>query len=72
MLRRLVDRLLGCSHEHLTWPQTVGEATTRSCLDCGRSFTYSWREMETGAEIETVIPVDVDRIKPPRSYPVSR
>lgn len=47
----------GCSHNRTTFPLTTGKrpekkATYCVCLDCGRSFEYSWKEMRMGKEIE--------------------
>lgn len=49
---RLFLRLLGvCSHTRMTFPQTKAEVTRIVCLDCGREFSYSWDDMQVGAEI---------------------
>ena len=46
-----------CLHRNLSFPQSVKPQrfphATRSCVDCGAKFEYSWRTMKTGRQIDT-------------------
>ena len=55
MFQSLINALFGCSHKRTTFPitpsrrsQMSGESrrgTYVACLDCGREFDYSWKDM---------------------------
>lgn len=61
MIQSFLNKMLGCSHERTTFPQTPlrkngapqAPGATRNgtyivCLDCGREFAYNWNEMRMG------------------------
>lgn len=38
--------LFSCNHRHTTWPRRNRAGFDYvSCLDCGKEFPYSWRQM---------------------------
>ena len=55
MINSLIGSIFGCAHKRTTFPLTpsrkskVSEGTRSStyvvCLNCGREFDYSWKEM---------------------------
>jgi hypothetical protein len=55
MINSLLNALFGCSHKRTTFPITpsrrssmYGETrrgTYVACLDCGKEFDYSWKDM---------------------------
>ncbi len=47
-LQHLLQILVGCSHEHETWPMRLpGEGFAhRTCLDCGRRRPYTLLEAQ--------------------------
>lgn len=54
----ILSLLFDCPHGRLTWPQTAVNRrtgakgdTTVSCLDCGRTWLYSWQEMRREVEV---------------------
>ena len=62
MLNSLLGSIFGCSHDRTTFPLTpsrkskVTEGARRGtyvvCLDCGKEFDYSWKEMRVGGPVE--------------------
>jgi len=51
-----LERLIGCKHKRLSFPQTPRRGTRKVkaalatgcyvvCLDCGEEFGYDWEEM---------------------------
>lgn len=51
---RFLDWLFGCSHKRTTFPltharkvgfQNSSKGTYITCLDCGKEFTYDWKNM---------------------------
>ncbi len=57
MLSSLLNAMFGCSHKRTTFPITPARRTQLSsdsarrgtyvvCLDCGREFDYSWKDMK--------------------------
>jgi hypothetical protein len=64
MLHSLIDSIFGCSHRRTTFPITPSRSPQRSegarrgtyivCLDCGKEFDYSWKDMQIGAQPEPV------------------
>lgn len=46
ILNLLYEFFLGCRHDHLTRPFTLGERTYKVCLDCGRHVFYSAETMQ--------------------------
>ena len=65
MLQSILNKLIGCSHEHTTFPQTPGRkgapptgiarnGTYVVCLDCGREFAYNWDEMRVGVTLPSM------------------
>jgi len=60
MMISLLNAVFGCSHKKKTFPftparrsQMAGEAARRGtyvvCLDCGKEFDYSWKDMKISA-----------------------
>ena len=56
MLSKVLDAMFGCWHSRYSFPMTVRASSRRSgtaartrtyvvCLDCGKEFSYDWREM---------------------------
>lgn len=55
MFSRILDALFGCGHRRYTFPMTIKKArrspaagitgTYVVCLDCGKEFTYDWKQM---------------------------
>lgn len=67
MLQTILNTLFGCAHQRTTFPLTPARksaaysASGRSgayvvCLDCGKEFSYDWKEMRVG---EAVQPMEV-------------
>lgn len=59
----LLDVMFGCSHKHTTFPLTparqnsmmpgaVRKGTYVVCLDCGKEFSYNWRDMTLGQQLK--------------------
>jgi hypothetical protein len=59
----LLDVMFGCSHKRTTFPLTplrrdamssegARKGTYVVCLDCGKEFSYSWREMQMGERVD--------------------
>jgi hypothetical protein len=59
MISSLLSTIFGCSHSRTTFPLTPSRRTQLSsqasrqgtyvvCLDCGKEFDYSWKEMRVG------------------------
>jgi hypothetical protein len=57
MLRKLIEGVFGCGHTRCSFPITVRRGTRRNevasltgtyvaCLDCGKEFSYDWKEMK--------------------------
>lgn len=57
MFSSLLNAMFGCSHKRTTFPitparrtQLSAEASRRGtyvvCLDCGKEFDYSWKDMK--------------------------
>jgi hypothetical protein len=53
----MLNRIFGCRHSKLSFPQTVRPGKRRSpaasvtgtyvaCLDCGEELPYDWKEMK--------------------------
>jgi hypothetical protein len=61
MIQSFLNKMLGCSHHHTTFPltptrkngapQATRNGTYIVCLDCGREFDYSWSEMRMGQPV---------------------
>ncbi len=63
MIQSFLNKMLGCSHERTTFPQTPlrkggaqvpgasRNGTYIVCLDCGKEFAYSWSEMRMGQPV---------------------
>jgi hypothetical protein len=59
MLRSLLSIFFGCGHHKTTFPftplgtsklsATTANSTYIVCLDCGKEFGYSWKEMRVGS-----------------------
>ncbi len=55
-MARFLDLLFGCSHKNYTFPITVRAGRRNNtataartyvvCLDCGKEFSYDWKEMK--------------------------
>ena len=53
MIRRLLERLIGCRHHH-TSRAFYSQPQKRNyvvCMNCGRRFWYDWQQMTIGTEI---------------------
>jgi hypothetical protein len=52
MFASLLHSLLGCSHNHTTFPITPNPRgrTYVACLDCGQEFDYDWKTMQMGKQ----------------------
>jgi hypothetical protein len=75
MLATLLDILFGCSHTRTTFPLTPSRrvplpasgrrGTYIVCLECGREFDYSWKEMRVGGEsaetAHAAIPAELEK-----------
>ena len=70
MLDGLMNSLFGCSHKRVSFPLTPSRRTGMagsnfsgvkrhgtyvSCLDCGKEFDYSWKEMRIGAPVSASV-----------------
>jgi hypothetical protein len=61
MINSLLNALFGCSHKRTTFPITPSRRSRLSgdsrrgtyvaCLDCGKEFDYSWKEMRVSNHI---------------------
>ena len=53
MLQVLLNSLFGCSHRRTTFPLTQSRKreTYVACLDCGKEFSYDWKEMRIGRPV---------------------
>ena len=63
MLQKFLNTLFGCAHQRTTFPQTparkasgysVRNGAYVVCLDCGKEFSYDWKEMRVGAAVQPV------------------
>jgi hypothetical protein len=64
MLNSLMSALFGCAHTRTTFPLTPSRrsqmtdgsrnGTYVACLDCGKEFDYSWKEMRIGSPVDKV------------------
>ena len=72
MIQSLINVFFGCSHKRTTFPLTPSRRSQMSggarrgtyvaCLDCGREFDYSWKDMRisnTVADASTPRPLSV-------------
>jgi hypothetical protein len=60
MIQSILNTLFGCAHQRTTFPLTPSRksggftaSNHRSgayvvCLDCGKEFSYDWKEMRVG------------------------
>jgi hypothetical protein len=57
MFSSLLNAMFGCSHKRTTFPitparrtqlsaESVRRGTYVACLDCGKEFDYSWKDMK--------------------------
>jgi hypothetical protein len=70
MFNSLLENIFGCAHTRTTFPLTpsrtskLPEGARRGtyivCLDCGKEFDYSWKEMRIGSPVE-VVPVRTEQ-----------
>jgi hypothetical protein len=63
MIQSFLNKMLGCSHNRTTFPQTpsrrngaqvsggMRNGTYIVCLDCGKEFAYNWSEMRMGQPV---------------------
>jgi hypothetical protein len=72
MLDSVLNALFGCSHKRTSFPLTParrnGFATGSNysgpkrtgtyvvCLDCGKEFDYSWKDMRVGEPVRIGVP----------------
>jgi hypothetical protein len=59
-----ISSIFGCTHNRTTFPLTPSRKTKLPegarrgtyivCLDCGKEFDYSWKEMRIGSPVEMV------------------
>jgi hypothetical protein len=66
MLQTILNTLFGCAHQRTTFPLTpLRKSTGHSnpvhrngayvvCLDCGKEFSYDWKEMRVGAAVQPI------------------
>jgi len=65
MLQSFLNTFFGCSHRHLTFPQTplrrssafsasgvARHGTYVTCLECGKELDYNWDDMRVGKPVE--------------------
>ncbi|MGA2144946.1 MAG: hypothetical protein ABSH49_08285 [Bryobacteraceae bacterium] len=56
MLQSIFEAIFGCSHEQVSFPQTRRKgspATYVVCLECGKEFSYDWKNMRVGKGVDT-------------------
>jgi hypothetical protein len=54
MLILLLEKLFGCKHRQLTWPQgRAGQVH----VTCGREFRYDWDRMRIGTKAFSPSPI---------------
>jgi hypothetical protein len=65
MLQTFLNTLFGCAHQRTTFPLTpsrkgAGYSSVQRngayvvCLDCGKEFSYDWKEMRVGAAVQPI------------------
>jgi hypothetical protein len=64
MMNSLFNTIFGCAHDRTTFPLTPLRHSDSSekylhttyvvCLDCGKEFEYSWKEMRMGSLVGSV------------------
>jgi hypothetical protein len=66
MLQKFLNTLFGCAHQRTTFPLTPSRkgagycsSVQRNgayvvCLDCGKEFSYDWKEMRVGAAVQPI------------------
>ena len=66
MFQSILNSLFGCAHQRTTFPLTPSRksagapaSSQRSgayvvCLDCGKEFSYDWKEMRVGEAVSTI------------------
>jgi len=64
MFQSILNSLFGCAHQRTTFPLTPSRksagapaSSQRSgayvvCLDCGKEFSYDWKEMRVGDAVQ--------------------
>ena len=75
MIHFLMNLITGCSHKRTTFPFTQvhnprhlppsGDTCSRTyvvCLDCGKEFSYNWREMRIEKQAPIPAKVAPDRL----------
>jgi hypothetical protein len=70
MMSSFFSSIFGCAHSRTTFPLTpsrrakLPEGAKRGtyivCLDCGKEFDYSWKEMRVGSPV-TVTPIRTEQ-----------
>lgn len=76
MINSLIASIFGCAHKRTTFPLTasrkspVSEGARSStyivCLNCGREFDYSWKEMRIVSP-GTALPVSTSALQAERT-----
>jgi hypothetical protein len=62
MFQSFLNTIFGCAHQRTTFPLTPSRkglpTGSRSayvvCLDCGKEFSYDWKEMRVGALVQPI------------------
>ena len=57
MLHSILGAIFGCSHQQVSFPQTRRKgspATYIVCLECGKEFSYDWKNMRVGKRVDTL------------------
>ena len=71
MVAKLIDVFFGCWHSRYSFPVTIRGKGRRpqaaaltgtyvACLDCGKEFDYSWKEMRVGSPVE-MVPIQTEQ-----------
>lgn len=59
MIASLSDILFGCWHSNYSFPLTSGADTPKErtyvvCLECGKEFSYDWKQMKVVTDTRTM------------------
>jgi len=63
MFQSFLNTLFGCAHQRTTFPLTPARKSSGAtvnnhngayvvCLDCGKEFSYDWKEMRVGQAVQ--------------------
>jgi hypothetical protein len=77
MIQSILNTLFGCAHQRTTFPLTplrknggFPVPTHRNgayvvCLDCGKEFSYDWKEMRVGDAVSVMSSSATERAAAP-------